>query len=70
VEGEQHINALELKAAYLALQSFLSQMDHPPRHILLELDNTTAMAYLKKMGGGGTTLQLRQIKLYKYGNMC
>ena len=59
-EAEQHINCLELKAAILALKAFLrvgmqpsprSLGHHPPRHILLEMDNTTAVAYVNKRGG-------------------
>ena len=54
-EQGQHINYLEFKAAFLALRSFLGQGgpaptrswdQHPPRHILLEMDNTTAVAYV------------------------
>ena len=58
-EAEQHINCLELKAAILALKAFLrvgmqpqpqSLGHHPPRHILLEMDNTTAVAYVNRRG--------------------
>ena len=68
LEAKQHINALELKAAYLALQSFLSQIHPPARHILLEMDNTTAVAYLNKRGGThSTTLSDQALQI---GNMC
>ena len=59
-EAAQHINCLELKAAILALKAFLrvgmqpppqSLSNHPPRHILLEMDNTTAVAYVNRRGG-------------------
>ena len=62
LEAEQHINCLELKAAIVALKAFLrvgvqpsprSLGYHPPRHILLEMDNTTAVAYVNRRGGGG-----------------
>ena len=58
-EAEQHINCVELKAAILALKAFLrvgmqpppqSLGHHPPRHILLEMDNTTAVAYVNRRG--------------------
>ena len=58
-EAEQHINCLELKAAILALKAFLrvgmqpppqSLGHHPPRHILLEMENTTAVAYVNRRG--------------------
>lgn len=48
-ERQSHINLLELKAAFLALQMFASQRSNI--HILLRIDNTTAIAYLNKKGG-------------------
>lgn len=50
-EGEQkwHINRLELKAALLTLKSFAK--DYNCCEILLRMDNTTAIAYINKMGG-------------------
>jgi hypothetical protein len=50
-ESQQHINVLELKAAYLAIQAYRKS---PPAHIHLRIDNTTAVAYINKRGGGGT----------------
>ena len=44
-----HINLLELKAAYLALQCFLKET--VSTHVLMRLDNRTAIAYLNRMGG-------------------
>ena len=58
-EAEQHINGLKLKAATLTLKSFLREgmklppqtLDpSPPQHILLEMDNTTAVAYVNRRG--------------------
>ena len=49
VEAQEHINILELKAAFFALKSFLK--DKINKVILLKLDNTTAVAYLNNMGG-------------------
>ena len=60
-EAEQHINCLELKAVILDLKAFLRVGmqpsprrlgHHPPRHILLEMDNKTAVAYVNRRGGG------------------
>ena len=47
----QHINYLELKAAFLCLQAFCS--DIQDCHIQLFLDNTVAIKYLTKIGGWG-----------------
>ena len=48
-ELEQHINVLELKAAYFALRSFCK--DKFDIHVRLMMDNTTAIAYVNNMGG-------------------
>ncbi|XP_039305579.1 uncharacterized protein LOC120357864 [Solenopsis invicta] len=48
-EKREHINLLELKAIWLALQSFEAEIKNC--HILLRVDNTTAIAYINKMGG-------------------
>jgi hypothetical protein len=53
-ESQQHINVLELKAAYLAIQAFTRNRKSPPAHIHLRIDNTTAVAYINKRGGGHT----------------
>jgi hypothetical protein len=53
-ESQQHINVLELKAAYLAIQAFTRNRKPPTAHIHLRIDNTTAVAYINKRGGGGT----------------
>ena len=44
-----HINVLELKAAFLAIQSFLKHKSNIS--IKLRLDNTTAVAYVNNKGG-------------------
>ena len=41
---KSHINWLELKAAFLALQAFLPQLKH--QHIQIGIDNKTAMTYV------------------------
>ena len=44
-----HINYLELKAAFLCLQYFCSNVTN--EHIHLFMDNTVALKYISKMGG-------------------
>ena len=64
-EAEQHINCLELKAGFLALQSFLGLMSTAPRHILLEMDNTTAVAYINRRGGTHSpSLSLQALEIW------
>ena len=48
-EAHQHINCLELKAAYLGLQSFCTTLSRT--HVRIFLDNTTAVSYINNMGG-------------------
>ena len=48
-ESGQHINFLEIKAAYLALKCFARRSFD--KQILLRIDNITALAYINKMGG-------------------
>jgi len=48
-EKNLHINILELMAAKLALQSFLQNQSN--LHVKIQLDNTTAVAYIKHQGG-------------------
>ena len=49
LEQQAHINVLELKAAFFGLRSLCTH--DKDVHIQLQLDNTTAVAYLNKMGG-------------------
>lgn len=44
-----HINYLELLAAFIGLKTFASDLSNC--EILLRIDNTTAIAYVNKMGG-------------------
>ena len=44
-----HINILELKAAFLAMKTFASHRTHS--HILLLIDNRTAIVFINRMGG-------------------
>lgn len=48
-ERREHINLLELKAVFLALQTFVPQ--ERDRHIMLLIDNTTAVSYVNRQGG-------------------
>ncbi|XP_077257548.1 uncharacterized protein LOC143894793 [Temnothorax americanus] len=48
-ERKWHINRLELKAALFAIKSFARDLRNC--EILLRMDNTTAIAYVNKMGG-------------------
>ena len=47
-EKKEHINILELKAALFALQSLCSDVVNS--HILIKIDNTSAVAGINKMG--------------------
>ena len=48
-EAECHINVLELQAAFFALKCFCSSLT--ARHVQIQIDNTTAIAYINHMGG-------------------
>ena len=48
VEAQQHINYLELYAAFLGLQTFAKNKYH--MHIRLRLDNTTGVSVINHMG--------------------
>ena len=48
-ERTQHISVLELKAASLALKSFLKNQSH--KVVCLRMDNTTAVAHVNNKGG-------------------
>lgn len=49
VEKNDHINVLELKAAFLVLQSLCASRSNV--HVRLQLDNTVAVSYIHRMGG-------------------
>lgn len=49
MECKQHINVLELKAAFFALKAFCHKFKN--KHIQIFIDNTTAVAYVNNMGG-------------------
>lgn len=48
-EQSQHINYLELLAVYFGLMSFAKNKNNC--HILMRVDNTTAISYVNRMGG-------------------
>jgi len=48
-ERSLHINVLELKAALFSLKMFSKDLCNA--RVLLRLDNTTAIAYISRMGG-------------------
>ena len=48
-ESQEHINLLELKAVYLALQAFQHRVAH--QSVALMCDNATVVAYVNKQGG-------------------
>jgi len=48
-EQGTHINVLELTAGMFAVQSFLK--DQSNLHVHLRMDNTSALTYVRKMGG-------------------
>lgn len=48
-ERRDHINVLELRAAFFAMKCFAAT--NRSSHILLEMDNTSAVAYVNRFGG-------------------
>ena len=48
-ESSLHINCLELLAATYAIKAFTKSLNNA--HVLIQMDNTSAIAYLNKMGG-------------------
>ncbi len=64
-EKSHHINYLELLAAFLALQTFAHNKQDC--HILMRMDNTTAIAYVKHKGGTRTAgLSQLAIEMWKW----
>jgi len=52
-ETTNHINILELQAAFFALKAFCHNTCNT--HVQLQIDNTTAVAYITNMGGSKST---------------
>lgn len=65
-EKTLHINQLELKAAMFAVQSLAKDIQN--KHVLLQLDNKTAVVYINKMGGT-VSKQLNQLAS-QFWNWC
>ena len=57
-ESKDHINVLELRAIFLALQSLVYVLDD---HVRILTDHTTAMAYIRNMGGTRCNAVAKQI---------
>lgn len=52
-ETTNHINILELQAAFFVLKAFCHSTSNT--HVQLQIDNTTAVAYITNMGGSKST---------------
>ena len=65
-EAQDHINILELKAAFFALKSLMKDQSH--KVICLKIDNSIAVAYLNNKGGTHSP-QLLQLTL-EIWNWC
>lgn len=53
-EATNHVNILELQAAFFALKAFCNNTHYT--HVQLQIDNTTAVAYINNMGGSKSPL--------------
>lgn len=53
-EATNHINILELQATFFALKAFCNNTHYI--HVQLQIDNTTAVAYINNMGGSKSPL--------------
>ena len=68
-EAMDHINILELKAAFFALKSFCSQANET--HVQIQIDNTTAVSYINNMGGSKSpVLNTLAIELWEWCISC
>ncbi|KAK6011055.1 reverse transcriptase [Ostertagia ostertagi] len=65
-EAARHINVLELQAAFFGLQAFGNQWRDTS--VLLEMDNTSAISYLKRRGG--TTSEELSDLAQQIGSWC
>ena len=64
-ESALHINVLELKATFLAVQAFLKNQSNLA--VKLHLDNTTAVTYINNQGGTrSTSLTSLTLQLWKW----
>ena len=71
-EENDKINYLELKAAYYGLKCFARDQKHC--HILLRIDNSTAICYINRMGGTQyhhlTDITRKNLRVAKYSYFC
>ena len=64
-ESDLHINVLELKATFLAIQAFLKNQSNLA--VKLRLDNTTAVTYVNNQGGTRSpSLTLLTLELWNW----
>ena len=64
-ERIQHINVLELQAAFLAIKALLPKIDKS--HVQFAIDNQTAVTYINKLGGTHShQLSLLAIELWHF----
>ncbi len=65
---QQHINVLEMRAVWLALQQFQRQLKD--KHVLIRTDNTTVVFYINHQGGtrSQSLLNLAQ-RLWKWADV-
>ena len=70
-ERDHHINVLELLAAEFTLKCFCSNENN--KHVLIQLDNSTAVAYINNMGGNVLLAIRLQRRMYHWSiarNIC
>ncbi len=63
-EKVDHINFKELKAAFFTLQCFCRNVENI--HVKIEIDNTTAISYVNKLGGRVQTLNLLAKNMWEW----
>ena len=66
-QSELYINCLGLGAARGGLQSLCA--DFPDRHIHLQMDNTTAVAYVRGKGGIRSQCSKRDMEICPHHNL-
>ena len=64
VEKLEHINFKELKAAFFTLQCYCDNVRNI--HVKIEVDNTTAISYINKLGGRVQTLNLLAKQMWEW----
>ena len=64
VEQKSHINLLELKAAFLGLQTFCAMLSNI--HIRIQMDNMVAVSYINNMGGRKNDLTVLTKEIWEW----